>query len=197
VELHARARGRDAGQVKEKLRAFEDKIRRRLGDDVYGADEDRMTAVVGALLCERGRTVATAESCTAGMLGAALTGEAGSSAWFRGGVIVYDDELKRSLAGVRAETLETHGAVSEAVARELAAGVRERCGADLGIGITGIAGPGGGSPAKPVGRVHLAIQDGEESLHWRLQLIGDRTAVRARAVATALDRLRRRLMERP
>jgi nicotinamide-nucleotide amidase len=196
VELHVRARGRDRDEVEARLLDFEKEVRRRLGEDVFATDDESLAAVVGALLRERGRTVATAESCTAGLLGAELTSEAGSSAWYRGGLIVYDNELKRCLAGVRAETLDAHGAVSEEVARELAAGARERCGADLGVGITGVAGPGGGTEEKPVGQVHVAIQDGEESLHWRLRLIGDRASVRARAVAAALDRLRRRLVRR-
>lgn len=195
LELHARARGRDATDVAEKLQAFEREVRRRLGDDLFGVDDDRLSAVVGALLLERGRTVATAESCTAGLLGAALTSVPGSSAWYRGGFVVYENELKRDLAGVGAETLAAQGAVSEGVARELAAGARERCGADVGVGITGVAGPGGGTPDKPVGLIHLAIQDGEESLHWKLRLIGDRETVRGRAVVVALDRLRRRLLE--
>jgi len=98
--------------------------------------------------------VATAESCTAGLLGARLTEVPGSSAWYRGGLIVYDDRLKQSLAGVAADTLQRHGAVSECVARELAAGARRRCEADIGVGITGVAGPGGGNEEKPVGLVH-------------------------------------------
>ena len=195
VELHALARGRDAADVAEKLQSFEHEVRRRLGEDLFGWDDDRLSAVVGALFLERGRTVATAESCTAGLLGAALTSVPGSTAWYRGGLVVYDDELKRSLAGVRADTLATHGAVSEHVARELAAGASERCGADVGVALTGIAGPGGGSSDKPVGLIHLAIQDGPDSLHWKVRLIGDRETVRARAVVVALDRLRRRLLE--
>jgi nicotinamide-nucleotide amidase len=195
LELHARARGRDAADVAEKLQSFESEVRRRLGKDLFGGGDDRLSSVVGALLLERGRTVATAESCTAGLLGAALTSVPGSSAWYRGGLVVYENELKRSLAGVHADTLASEGAVSERVARELAAGARERCGAEVGVGLTGIAGPGGGSPDKPVGLIHLAIQDGTDSLHWKLRLIGDRETVRARAVVVALDRLRRRLLE--
>jgi nicotinamide-nucleotide amidase len=196
LELHARAHGRDASEVTERLDTFEREVRRRLGTDLFGAGDDRLGAVVGALLVEQRRTLATAESCTAGLLGAALTSVPGSSVWYRGGLIVYQDELKRSFAGVSAATLGAHGAVSEQVARELAVGASERCGADIGIGVTGIAGPGGGSPEKPVGLVHLAIQDGSDSLHWMLRLIGDRELIRGRAVAVALDRLRRRLLER-
>jgi nicotinamide-nucleotide amidase len=130
------------------------------------------------------------------MLGAVLTSVAGASSWYRGGVIVYDDALKHSLAGVSETTLSTHGAVSMEVASELAAGIRIRCSADIGIGITGIAGPGGGSADKPVGLVHLAIDDDGGTLNRELRLAGDRESVRRRAVAVALDRLRRRLLEK-
>lgn len=197
LELHVRARsvgGRDVDDVAA-LAEFERQTRQRLGADVFGNGEERLPAVVGALLEQRGRTLATAESCTAGLLGAALTTVPGSSGWYRGGVIAYADELKRTLAGVRAKTLAAHGAASEAVARELAEGARKRCGADLGLGLTGIAGPGGGSPEKPVGLVHLALQDGASGLHQRLRLIGDRETVRRRAVTAALDLVRRRLLE--
>jgi nicotinamide-nucleotide amidase len=196
LELHVLARGRDRVAVDARLRQFEREARRRLGSDLFGVDDDRLGPVVGALLLERRRSIATAESCTAGLLGASLTAVPGSSAWYRGGLIVYDDELKQSLAGVSAESLARDGAVSECVARELAAGARDRCGADIGVGITGVAGPGGGSPDKPVGLVHLSIHDGAESLHWELRSIGDRDMIRRRAVLTALDRLRRRLLER-
>ena len=198
LELHVRARsvrGRDVEAVAA-LADFERQTRERLGADVFGTGEDRLAAVVGALLQQRRRTLATAESCTAGLLGAALTTVPGSSGWYRGGLIAYADELKRGLAGVRAETLADHGAVSESVARELAEGARERCGADMALALTGIAGPGGGTPEKPVGLVHLALQDAASSLHQRLRLIGDRETVRRRAVTAALDLVRRRLLKR-
>ena len=196
VELHARAVGESPEQVAERLATFEQAVRERIGLDVYGVGEQRLAEVVGRLLADSGRTVASAESCTGGLLGGALTAVPGSSAWYRGGCIVYSDPLKRSLAGVGERTLAEHGAVSREVAEELARGVRERCAADLGIGITGIAGPGGGSEEKPVGLVHLALADSAATLHRELRLIGDREAVRARTVTVALDQLRRRLLER-
>jgi len=194
LELHVRAVGEKEEEVAARLAAFDLEARSRLGEDRFGEEDDRLGTVVGGLLLDRGLTVATAESCTAGLLGAALTGVPGATAWYRGGLIVYANELKGTLAGVGADTLERHGAVSEAVARELAAGVRERCAASIGIGVTGIAGPGGGSVDKPVGLVHLAIQHGPEAVHRELRLIGDRETVRARAVAVALDQLRRLLL---
>ena len=151
-----------------------------------------MTADLEALagrMVELGMTVATAESCTGGMLGAALTSIPGASAWFRGGLVVYSDELKIRLAGVRTDTLEAHGAVSPAVARELAQGVRKRCGADLGVGITGIAGPGGGSADKPVGTVCIALASSNRIQDWTVRLSGDRGEVRSAAVRFVLARI--------
>lgn len=182
-------------ESRRRLERVEGEVRRRLGRAVVGGVGDRLAVAVGRVLARSGRTLATAESCTAGLLAATITSVAGSSAWYRGGFVVYDDQLKVALAGVSAETLREHGAVSEAVARELARGARERCGADAGLGVTGIAGPGGGSPDKPVGRVHVGLQLGNESDHLRLDLSGDRETVRRRSVAFALDRLRRRLLE--
>ena len=195
LELQLRARGADRADAERRLERLDLAVRDRLGGDVLGSVEATLGAVVGRLLVGLGKTVATAESCTAGLLGAEITAVAGSSAWYRGGAVVYSDDLKTSLAGVREETIAAHGAVSEAVARELARGASECFGSDVGIGITGIAGPDGGTPAKPVGRVHLAVYDDGQSLHWRRDFVGDREAVRRRAVATALDRLRRRLTE--
>jgi len=195
LEVHVRAEGADAATVRSRLDAFEGRARELLGADLFGIDDETLPAAVGALLVARGMTVATAESCTGGLLGARLTEVPGSSAWFRGGLIVYDDALKRSLAGVRAASLARDGAVSERVSRELARGARERCGTDVGVGLTGVAGPGGGSADKPVGLVHLAIDDAAGGEHRELRLIGDRDAVRRRTVLVALDRLRRRLLE--
>jgi nicotinamide-nucleotide amidase len=146
------------------------------------------------MLVSAGLSLATAESCTAGLLAGEVTEVPGSSAWFRGGVVVYANDLKTNLAGVDAAVIEAHGAVSAEVARMLAEGVRKRCGADLGIGVTGVAGPGGGTPDKPVGRVHIALADADETIDRRLDLIGERRLIRKRAVISALEMLRRRLL---
>ena len=142
-------------------------------------------------------TLSTAESCTGGMLGAALTSVPGSSAWYLGGLVLYSNELKIRLAGVNPATLASEGAVSPAVAREMADGVRTVCRADLGFGITGLAGPGGGSSGKPVGTVCLALASGSGVLDWTVRLAGDREAVRSAAVRFALARLRERLADVP
>jgi len=194
IRLQLRAEGRDGAEARARLDALDAELVRRLSADVYGRDDDSLASVVGALLLAQRRTVATAESCTAGLLAATLTEVPGSSGWFRGGVVAYADELKVALAGVSTATLRRAGAVSESVALELARGARRRCGADLAIGVTGIAGPGGGSEDKPVGLVHLALDDGRDPLAWQLNLPGDRRLIRLRAVASALDRLRRLLL---
>lgn len=192
LELRLRASAEHAPA----LEGLEREVRSRLGRDLFGADRDTLPQVVGDLLFRHGLTLATAESCTGGMIGATLTGVPGSSAWYRGGVIVYSDELKSELAGVDPQTIAAQGAVSEAVARELARGARERGRASIGFGVTGIAGPGGGSADKPVGTVHLALDDGRVREHWRVLLPGDRELVRGRSVTLALDRVRRHLLAR-
>jgi nicotinamide-nucleotide amidase len=144
---------------------------------------------IASRLLELRMTVATAESCTGGLLGAALTSVPGASAWYRGGLVVYSDDLKVQLAGVRTDTLATCGAVSLEVACELARGVRQRCNADLGVGITGIAGPGGGTTDKPVGTVCVAIASASEMLDWSIRLPGDREEVRQATVRFVLERI--------
>jgi nicotinamide-nucleotide amidase len=195
IELHLLARGGRAGEARERLEALDRRFADRLGVDLYGRDDETLGAVTGHLLVGAGATVATAESCTAGLLAATMTDVPGSSSWFRGGLVVYSNDLKVSLAGVDPGLIEAEGAVSEGVARALASGARSRCGADYGVGITGIAGPGGGTPDKPVGRVHVALADPVgQTDHWQLQQIGGRELVRRRTVVFALDRLRRALL---
>jgi nicotinamide-nucleotide amidase len=153
--------------------------------------------LIAAALADRGLTVATAESCTAGLLAARLTTRPGSSAWVLGGVAAYANSAKEELLGVPRELLDRHGAVSPAVAGAMAEGARARFGADVGIGITGIAGPGGGTPGKPVGTVHLSVvgPDGGESRALRLS--GSRTVVRERSVTVAMQLLRVLLLGGP
>jgi nicotinamide-nucleotide amidase len=176
-----------------RLEATRGAMEARLGHDVYVDDGRSLARIVGDLLSERGETLAVAESCTAGLLAAQATTVPGSSRWFLGGWVVYADELKRQLAGIDATVLERHGAVSEPVARRLAEAVRADCGADWGIGVTGIAGPGGGSEDKPLGLVHVALASRDSTQHWRAVRPGDREGVRRASVAFCLDRLRRAL----
>lgn len=144
----------------------------------------------GRALAARGWHLATAESCTGGLVGAAVTAVPGSSAWYLGGVVSYADRAKRDLLGVAAATLRRHGAVSAETAAAMAEGARVRLGADIAVAVTGIAGPDGGSPGKPVGLVWFALATAEGVATWSTHTDGDRAAVRAAAVAAALDAVR-------
>jgi len=194
LEVLVTVEAESAREARGRLDAIDAAIVDRLGDALIGRDDRTLARAVGEMLVSAGLTLATAESCTAGLLAAEVTEVPGSSRWFRGGVVVYANDLKTDLAGVDAAVIETHGAVSAEVARMLAEGVRERCGADLGIGVTGVAGPGGGTPDKPVGRVHIALSDDDGTLDRRLDMIGDRRLIRRRAVIGALEMIRRRLL---
>jgi len=145
---------------------------------------------LGRVLAERRWTTATAESCTGGLIAGAITDVAGSSAWFDRGFVTYSNEAKSEMLGVRGETLAAHGAVSEATAREMAAGTLARSGADIAVAVTGIAGPAGGSPGKPVGLVCFAWARRGGPVDARtLHFAGDRAAVRTAAIAAALEGL--------
>ena len=183
VVVHAEG---EESAVEEALARDEAEIRRRLGKIVFGADGESLAEAVVRSLKARCLRVAVAESCTGGLLGAALTEVPGSSDVFVGGVIAYANEVKVRDLGVPAETLERVGAVSEEVARAMATGVRTRFGTDIGVGITGVAGPGGGTQEKPVGLVHVAVDHAGLVKHRRLMLPGDRDLIREIAVKSAL-----------
>ena len=172
--------------------AFEAALRERHGDVLFSDDGATIDEVVVGLL--DGRTLATAESCTGGLMAGRLTDRAGSSAYVLGGLVVYSNEAKASLAGVPAALIEAHGAVSPEVAAALAAGARSRYDADIGIGITGIAGPGGGTPDKPVGTVCLCIASSDASEERTVRLPGSRRDVRDRTTTVALHMLRSLLL---
>ena len=175
--------------------AFERIVRERHAHVLYSDDGSHVDDQVAAMLVEQGLTVAVAESCTGGLLLGRLTDRAGSSAYLRGGIVAYANEVKVELAGVPAELIETHGAVSEEVAVALAEGARRVVGADIGIGLTGVAGPGGGTPEKPVGLVWLALvgPDGR-LLVRRADQRGTRADVRERSTTSVLHLLRRLLL---
>ena len=175
-------------------RALSAYIAERHGTALFSTDGSSIEEQVAALLT--GRRIAVGESCTAGLLAARLTDRAGSSDYFAGGVVAYSNEAKIDLLGVPAELIERHGAVSEEVARAMAAGAMERLEADVGVGLTGIAGPGGGTPEKPVGRVCFCVAargEGEGEIVRSLDLPGSRAEVRDRATTVALHLLRRLL----
>jgi nicotinamide-nucleotide amidase len=181
-------------------RDFAEVVRERHGDTLFSEDGRTIDEIVAGLLRgEPARTIATAESCTGGLLAARLTDVAGSSDYVRGGIVAYANDAKVSAAGVPAELIERHGAVSREVAEALARGARARLGADVGVGITGVAGPGGGTPEKPVGLVWLSIARGEpggegELLTRSVTLPGGRADIRDRATTVALHLVRRALL---
>jgi nicotinamide-nucleotide amidase len=164
----------------------------RHADTLFSSDGSTVDEQVAALLSGSGRTVAVAESCTGGMLAARLTDRPGSSAYFLGGLVVYSNEAKASLAGVDPELIASVGAVSTEVAEALASGARDRLGADVGIGITGIAGPDGGTEEKPVGLVCFSVWFGDgQRLTRSVRLPGNRSDVRDRSTTVAMHLLRR------
>lgn len=196
VQLHFAARGTFEEAGKE-LDALEADFRAAVGAALFGRDDETLEGVVLALLTRGGLTLAVAESCTGGMIASRITDAAGASACFPGGAVTYSNGAKTEILGVSPATLGTHGAVSEEVARQMAAGVRLRFGATAGLGVTGIAGPGGGTPDKPVGTVHLALDVADGTRHHeRLVLPGDRVMVRRWTTSAALAMIRSWLMER-
>ncbi|MBM3751050.1 MAG: competence/damage-inducible protein A [Acidimicrobiia bacterium] len=196
VELHLSAKGADVDALDRALDAAVCALSRAIGAPVFSVDGRELEEVVGDQLRARGGTVAVAESCTGGMVLGRLTNVPGSSAWVTGGVVAYDNLVKVRDLGVPEAVLAAHGAVSELVASAMAAGVRARMQTDVGVGITGIAGPTGGTDAKPVGTVVIAV-DGPDTRHVvrTLRFPGDRAMVRQMSVQTALDLLRRACAE--
>jgi nicotinamide-nucleotide amidase len=193
VDLRVTARGMPRDRAERLVAQAIAKLRSRLSTYVYGEDDADLAAVVLDLCRARKLKLAVAESCTGGLLGERLTNIPGSSDAFLGGVIAYDNAVKRELLGVSAEALDEHGAVSEPVALQMAAGIRKRTGADLGVSVTGIAGPGGGTAEKPVGLVWIAV-DANDAKARRFHVGGDRAEIRQRAAQAALEMLRRALL---
>ncbi|MCU1349491.1 MAG: competence/damage-inducible protein CinA C-terminal domain protein, partial [Acidobacteria bacterium] len=177
IELHLQASGEEA-DAKATIAGREAELLALFGDRVFGFDDDTLESALGRLLIARGETVATAESCTGGLVASRITDVAGSSAYFMGGAVCYTARLKTELAGVDPELIRLHGEVSEEVAIAMARGIRERLGTTYGIGVTGIAGPGGGSEAKPVGTVHVAVSDAYYHEHRKLFWPASRTIVK-------------------
>ncbi|MGC1645342.1 MAG: competence/damage-inducible protein A [Candidatus Sulfotelmatobacter sp.] len=194
IELHFKsvAPTQDAAQrrVDEVAGVVEDE----LDDAVYSRDGESLEQIVGYWLQMRNATVAVAESCTGGLLSERITSIGGSSRYFLGGAVVYSNALKTELAGVPAEMIDRHGAVSREVAAALAEGIRYRCESTLGVGITGVAGPGGGTPDKPVGLVFHAVASSTGTEVVQRNFPGDRKRIRRFASTMALDMVRKKLM---
>jgi nicotinamide-nucleotide amidase len=184
----------DTSKSPGELEELAGKIQAELGDAVFATGGESMEEVVGRQLRESGNTLAVAESCTAGMLGMQITRIPGSSEYFMGGILCYSNQSKIDLCGVPAELLEKHGAVSGEVAESLARGVRAALRSSVGLSITGIAGPGGATPEKPVGLVYIGISIGERTESRSRIMPGDRETIRERSTYLALSWLRRKLI---
>jgi nicotinamide-nucleotide amidase len=193
IRLVITSRGGDAARVEENLKIAEKRIIGRLGDYIFGYDDDTMEGVVAALLTDRGLTLAVAESCTGGLITDRLTDVPGSSAFLERGVVVYSNASKVDLLGVPASVIEKHGAVSEETAVLMAEGVRRIGGTDMGLATTGIAGPSGGTEEKPVGTVFVALSSGEGTICRRYQFRWNRRRIKEMSSQIALDMLRRAL----
>jgi len=190
IELHLSGRGEDSQAIQQ---ALDDGIRQlaaALGPSVFSTEGQSLEEVVAALLIERGLTLAVAESCTGGLISGRLTDVPGSSAWFIGAVVAYANEIKMQALSVPEHLLRTHGAVSEPIGQAMAEGVRAAFNAGIGLGITGIAGPTGGTPEKPVGTVVIAVSTAGGSNVRTLRLAGNRSMIRQHAVVAALDAVR-------
>ena len=194
VQLHFRSRAATLEAAQARVDEAADAVEEELDDYVFSRNGESLEQIVGYWLQMRGATLSVAESCTGGLLGERITSISGSSRYFKGGAIVYSNELKTELAGVPADMIERHGAVSREVAAALAEGIRYRAEATLGVGITGVAGPTGGTSEKPVGLVFhaLASDTGTEVVERKFP--GDRSRIRQFATTIALDMVRRKLM---
>lgn len=193
VDLRLTSRDLSAADAAAKLDAAARTLLDVAGPVVYGEERDDLASLVLELCGERGLSIATAESCTGGLLGARITQVPGSSDVYHGGIIAYANVVKVAQLGVRERTLAEHGAVSEEVSREMAEGAQRALGTSIGIGVTGIAGPGGGSPEKPVGTVWLAVSGIGDTRSLGRVYVGDREEIRLRATQASLDLVRRAL----
>ncbi|MBV8207713.1 MAG: competence/damage-inducible protein A [Acidobacteria bacterium] len=194
ISLHLRARAASLEEADRRVASLAGEIEDELEEAVYSANGEHLEQIVGYFLQLQGATLAVAESCTGGQLAKRVTSVAGSSRYFVGGAVVYSNALKTQFAGVPPELIAEHGAVSREVAASLAEGIRSRSGSTYGLGVTGIAGPAGGSEEKPVGLVYHALSDGRNTEVVERKFPGDRQRVRSWAAQQALDMLRLRLM---
>jgi len=191
IQLHPRIWSDDPAHAESRLGELVRRMALALGDNLISTCGETIEAVVARTLTENRATIAVAESCTGGLLAERLTSISGSSAYFLGGVVCYSNQLKTQLVGVPAELIEAKGAVSSEVALALADGIRKQTGATIGVGITGIAGPTGGTPEKPVGLVHIGVADQHGPQERSFRFPGDRERIRFFAAQNAPDQVRR------
>jgi nicotinamide-nucleotide amidase len=197
VRVLLRSSGATRAAAEAALAPVERAVREALGEDCYGADADALESVVGRLLLDRGLTVSIAESCTGGLIAHRLTNVPGSSRYVERGVVAYSNRAKEELLGVPADLLRAHGAVSEPVAHAMVTGICRASGSSCGLAVTGIAGPDGGTEAKPVGTVFIGAATPSGVEVGRFRFGGGREAIKARSAQAALDMLRRRLLRAP
>jgi nicotinamide-nucleotide amidase len=193
IELHLTAQASSEKEAGKLLDELSGQLENVLGEHVFSVREETLEQVVGELLKFKGYTLATAESCTGGRLAGRITDVPGSSEYFREGVVAYSNDAKVNLLGVPGKLIQEYGAVSPEVAEAMAIGIRRRAHSTVGVGITGIAGPGGGTVAKPVGLVYIGLADEVQSSSRKFIFPGDRQFIRTLAVNAALDMIRRRI----
>jgi nicotinamide-nucleotide amidase len=194
VQLHLKAEADTQEEAQALVDDLAEELEDELDDRIYSSRGESLEQIVGYYLQMRSATLSVAESCTGGLLSERITSVAGSSRYFLGGAVVYDNTLKTSFSDVPASLIKEHGAVSKEVAIALANGIRKRCGSTLALAITGIAGPGGGTKEKPVGLVYIALADGKKPEVVERKFPGDRDRVRMYASQQALDMVRRKLI---
>ncbi len=193
VQFHLSTRAATQEEADERVEKLASLLEDEFADEIFSAGGESMEQIVGYFLQMRGATLSVAESCTGGLLAERITRISGSSRYFMGGALVYSDQLKRDFCDVPPLLLASDGAVSRSVAAALAEGIRQRCKTSLGVGITGIAGPTGGTAEKPVGLVFIALADGKHTEVVERRFPGDRDRIRWFATQLALDLLRRKL----
>jgi nicotinamide-nucleotide amidase len=194
IEIHLTATAETIARAEEIVDELADKLEEKLGDHVYTTTGERLESVIGDRLLLKRYTIATAESCTGGLIAERITTVPGASNYFVGSIVSYKEEAKTALLGVPRELIESRGAVSGEVAEAMARGVKERTGATIGLSVTGVAGPGGGTEAVPVGTVYIGLADDIMTSNRRLILPGDRHLIRWRASTAALEMVRRRYL---
>jgi nicotinamide-nucleotide amidase len=193
IQLHFRCRKASQEEAEARVEELVGKVEDELGDAIFARKGETIEQIVSYLLQMRGMTLAVAESCTGGMLAARITSLSGSSRYFFGGAVVYSNELKTQSANVPKALIDKHGAVSRQVAAAMAEGIRKRCGSSYGVGITGVAGPTGGTEQKPVGLVYIALAGEEGTQVLERNFPGDRERIRTFASLQALEMIRRAL----
>ena len=195
VKIKITAEDEEEKQAVRTIETLENKIRERLGDDIFGVDDETLEKIVGVLLTMRKKTIAIAESCTGGLVSHRLTNIPGSSVYFRGSVVAYHNEIKADILRVPPGTIEKSGAVSRETVQAMARGIRKVNKADLGLAVTGIAGPGGNEERKPVGLVYTALASNDDLFTEEHHFSGAREDIKLKASQMALDMVRRYLLK--